>query len=428
VHESARSPERPAGTVISSPGGWYDAGDYNKYIVNSAFAVYFMLMAYENCPSCFPDSASNIPESGNGKSDLIDEVRYNLDWMLTMQDPADGGIYHKLTSKKFSGMVMPNEDHAKRYVVQKSTAAALDFAAVSAYAARLLKDTDPDYASILLAAAKKAWQWAIDNPALAYRQPKDIHTGTYARRGDNLDDEWSWARVEMYLSSGEEAYLAGWKPKTKTAGVPNWANVVSLGWLPLINARETPESLRKVAQQHMMQTAETILAAAQQGYRVSIGGYHNKNVAGQAGSDWVWGSNSVAAVHSVVLIHAYRMTSDPRYLNVAVANLDYLLGRNPTGYSYLTGLGARHTMNPHSRPSTADGVVEPVPGLLAGGPHNDHQDRDVCDYDYTHKAPAKSYYDHVCSYATNEHAINWNAALVAAAYLTHFELENLRVK
>src|SRR5207253_3073778 len=74
VHASAASPGRPEGTVISAPKGWYDAGDYNKYIVNSGITVYTMLAAWEHYPALFKDGQLNIPESGNGLPDLLDEV------------------------------------------------------------------------------------------------------------------------------------------------------------------------------------------------------------------------------------------------------------------------------------------------------------------------------------------------------------------
>ena len=129
VHPSAASESRPAGTVISSPWGWYDAGDYNKYIVNSAFSIGIMLDSYEMNKAKFDAIKVNIPESNNQTTDLLDELMYNLKWMLTMQDPADGGVYHKLTTPNFEGFIMPTDCKQQRYVVQKSTTATLDFAA-----------------------------------------------------------------------------------------------------------------------------------------------------------------------------------------------------------------------------------------------------------------------------------------------------------
>ncbi len=119
IHSSAVSASRPEGTVISSPGGWYDAGDYNKYIVNSGITMGTLLSAYEDFPAYFDTLDTHIPESNDQVPDVLNEALYNLRWMLTMQDPADGGVYHKLTNAAFDGMVMPGITTLPRYVVQK---------------------------------------------------------------------------------------------------------------------------------------------------------------------------------------------------------------------------------------------------------------------------------------------------------------------
>jgi hypothetical protein len=155
VHASAVSPGRPEGTIISSPGGWYDAGDYNKYIVNSAYSIAIMLMSYEQNREYFDQLAVNIPESGNRTADLLDEIMFNMKWLLTMQDPNDGGVYHKLTTPNFEGFVMPTDCHQPRYVVAKSVTATLDFAAVMAQMARLLKG-NRDYSDFVAQAAGAA--------------------------------------------------------------------------------------------------------------------------------------------------------------------------------------------------------------------------------------------------------------------------------
>jgi endoglucanase len=129
-------------------------------------------------------------------------------------------------------------------------------------------------------------------------------------------------------------------------------------------------------------------------------------------SDFTWGSNAVAANQGLILVQAYRLTRDTSYLRAAVANLDYIMGRNPTGYSFVTGVGTKTPMFPHHRPSHADTIVAPVPGLLVGGPNPGQQDHCA---GYPSSLPALSYLDAQCSYASNEIAINWNAPI---AYLS----------
>jgi endoglucanase len=131
---------------------------------------------------------------------------------------------------------------------------------------------------------------------------------------------------------------------------------------------------------------------------------------GQSKRDFIWGSNSVAANQGVLLVNAYLLSGDRKYIDGALTNADYILGRNATGYCFITGLGSKSTMHPHHRQSVADGVDDPVPGLLAGGPNPGRQDHT----EYAFTEPETAYNDNSGAYASNEIAINWNAP---AAYL-----------
>ena len=145
-----------------------------------------------------------------------------------------------------------------------------------------------------------------------------------------------------------------------------------------------------------------------------------QTVMGQSARDFNWGSNSNAANQGILLVKAYLISGDKKYIHHALSNVDYILGRNATGYCFVTGLGSKPPMNPHHRQSVSDGIVEPVPGLLVGGPNPGMQDKCV----YQFKEPETAYLDQSCSYASNEIAINWNAPLV---YLTN-AIEALKYK
>src|SRR5690606_7618167 len=239
IHPSAASPGRPAGSVISAPGGWYDAGDYNKYIVNSGITTHTLLAAWEDFPQQFRGRDIGIPESGDEVPDLLDEAWWNLRWMLAMQDPGDGGVYHKLTNLRFDGEVMPEAARERRYVVQKSTAAALDFAAVMAQAARVYAPFEsrfPGMPARMRGAAIYAWDWAQANPDAVYRQPEDVSTGAYGDR--KLDDEFAWAAAELFVLTGEARYLRAFEHHAGEPGVPSWSDVGGLAWATLARHRE----------------------------------------------------------------------------------------------------------------------------------------------------------------------------------------------
>ncbi len=405
VHASAASAARPAGTVIAAGKGWYDAGDYNKYLPSSGIATYTLLAAHEHFPAWFARQEVGIPESGNGVPDVIDEAMWNLEWMLAMQDPADGGVYHKLTNLSFDAMVMPHAAmKAPRYVVAKSTSAALNFAATMAAASRVLAPYGkqwPGMSARMLAAAESAWRWARANPSVHFRNPSDVVTGEY---GDvRLDDEFAWAAAELYISTGNDSYYQAMQPETVSATYPAWDDVRGLAWMSLAHhrARLTPLADRALIASRIEDLAARL---AQEwrgaGYRVPM-----------KAQDFVWGSNAVMLNQAMMLLQAYRLSAKPDHLAAAQSALDYVLGRNALGRSLVTGFGARPPLHPHHRPSQADAVDAPVPGFLTGGPHPGQQDKAECP-PYPDSRPALSYLDHVCSYASNEVAINWNAPLV----------------
>ncbi|MES2673186.1 MAG: glycoside hydrolase family 9 protein [Pseudomonadota bacterium] len=406
VHPSAASILRPEGTVISSPKGWYDAGDYNKYIVNSGISTYTMLAAFEHFPDYYKAQNLNIPESGDAVPDLLNEVMWNIEWMLTMQDPNDGGVYHKLTDKKFSGMVMPDQANTQRYVVQKSTAATLNFAAVMATASRVFTNYESSYPGLsakMLLASKKAWVWAKANPNVVYKQPEDVKTGEY---GDAiLADEFAWAAAELYITTKSDGYYVAMNPAQISNTVPAWAEVNGLAWISLAHHRK---QLTAVADQQLIASRIDGLAGnLLKKWQASAYGVSMET------GDFIWGSNAVAANQAMMLIQGYRMNGNGQYLDAAQSLLDYLLGRNPTDYSYVTGYGDNPALFIHHRPAAADGIEASIPGFLAGGPQPGLQDKKDCGaVVYPSTIPAKAYLDHECSFASNEIAINWNAPLV----------------
>ena len=414
IHPSAASDKRPAGTVISTPGGWYDAGDYNKYIVNSGITMGTLLSAYEDYPAYFKALKTNIPETGNGVPDVLNEALYNLRWMFTMQDPNDGGVYNKCTNAAFDGMVMPGVTTLPRYVVQKGTAATLDFVAVMAQSARIFaahKKQLPGLSDSCLKAASYAWEWSQKNAAIEYNQTNinrmnfkpPISTGGYGDK--NFSDEWLWASAEMYVTTKDENYYKLIARNVNTPlTLPSWSNVFALAFYTL--ARN--ENIVAAAHAGDIQTIKNAIVKFADTYLQHINENAFHTVMGQSIKDFNWGSNSNAANQGILLLNAYRILKNQKYVDAALTNADYILGRNATGYCFVTGFGTKSTMRPHHRPSIADGIEAPVPGLLAGGPNPGKQDS--CKYEFLE--PETAYSDTDCSYASNEIAINWNAPLV----------------
>jgi len=417
VHASAVSQWRPEGSIVSSPRGWYDAGDYNKYIVNSGISTYTLLSLYEDFPDYMKTVKLNIPESGNSIPDLLNETLWNLRWMLTMQDSIDGGVYHKLTNAAFDKMEMPDKATEPRYVIQKSTAATLDFTAVMAQSARVFRQYEvqlPGFADSCREAALKAWEWAQANPRVIYNKyllnanfsPK-ITTGDY---GDTeVRDEFIRAASELFVTLKNLKYINDINviPDDKMP-LPSWSQVRLLGYYTIARnsgriASTGYKNTAEIKKRIVNYANELIKDVDKTAYRAVM--YKKR-------ANFIWGSNSVAANQGIALIQAYKLTGDKKYLKYALNNLDYILGRNGTGYSFVTGYGSKTPMHPHHRPSVADGIVDPVPGLIVGGPNPGDEDR----IPLPSFIPDEAYTDNDQAYASNEVAINWNSPM---AYLAN---------
>lgn len=396
IHSSAASKSRKEGQVFSSPKGWYDAGDYGKYIVNAGISTYQLMLLYEQFFDYFDSLNLNIPESENKIPDLLDEIKWEMDWVLTMQDPGDGGVYHKLTGKIFIGDLVPCDADEERYFIGKSVTASFDFAAICAVAYRLYKKFNQEFADSCLKAAKLAYQWGLENPKAYFKDnPPDIVTGKY--EDYDARDECQWASYELFIATNDSDYCDTSRVKKNNFGVPGWQNVGTLGYYSMALVKKDSLAISKV-----LSIADVLINKI------------NKSPILISTSIFDWGSNSLAANEGMAMLVAFLVSRDYKYLEGAIHSLDYLLGKNGTGYCFVTGFGVRSPMNPHYRPSTTDGVIEPVPGFLVGGPNGRAVTSECSGAQYS-KYPAKAWVDLSCSYSTNEVAINWNAPI---AFLT----------
>lgn len=402
IHPSAASVSRPAGTLVSASRGWYDAGDYGKYVPTATFATWMLLAMYEGASGQYDILALNIPETSNTVPDILDETLWSLRWLLTMQDPGEGFVCHKLTTSRQPGKIMPDEDHHTRLMIGKSTAATLGFAAVMAQASRIMRRWEPSLADSCLHAALAAWRWGRENPSISFDNPPEIETGPCLDY--YFEDEMAWAAAELWITTREDSFYHAGKFAAQTFDdAPTRRNVGPLAWMALLAqpVRLIVREDEQIILQKMAQIANRFRdhALNESPYGVPIGGGEN---------DFIWGSNGNLASRGVLLMYMARKTGDQSYAAAAIAALDYILGRNATGYCFVTGVGSHSPGDIHHRISRSDGVAAPVPGLMAGGPQNE-LNRDGCVY--PDSLPATTYLDDFCSFTTNEVTINWNAPL-----------------
>ena len=394
-------------------GGWHDAGDYGRYVVNSGISTGMLLWAWEIYGSKLKDISLKIPESGNGTPDILNEARWNLEWMLKMQDD-DGGVWHKQTSEHFSGFVAPQDDKLPSEVIGtgtapfKSTCATADLAAVAAIAGRVYKPFDAAFAAQSLQAARRAFAWTEANPNVTFRNPPGVTTGGY---GDsNCSDERLWAAAELSRTTGEASYssyflahYADFIPGLDSPPAEGWGSVASMGlWTYALSHQNGDDSGANSAIRQ--RTLGAALAVVE---RTRANPYRNS----MKTKDYIWGSNSVAAGYGIYLLIANMFEPDPALVDTARDNLHYLLGRNTFSLSWVTGIGEHAFQHPHHRPSGSSNLPAPWPGLLSGGPNSGRGDA-VLRALPKDLPPAKVYADQLASYASNEIAINWQASLV----------------
>jgi endoglucanase len=394
--------------------GWHDAGDYGRYIVNSGIATATLLWAFELWgKGGIQDVSLHLPESGNGIPDLLNEIRWNLDWMLGMQD-ADGGVWHKQTSAHFCGFISPDKDDLPSLVIGagkrpfKTSCATGDFGAVMAIAARVFSPYDHDYANRCLVAARKAWQWLGTNEEVLFRNPTGITTGEY---GDvRCSDEQLWAAAELARTTGElpfdSYFIKHYKEFLDGISAdepPSNSDMSAFAlWTYALGEGRNEAVVQEIKSRSIAAALSITKRTESHGYRISM---TTKN--------YIWGSNGVAANYSLQLLIANRFQRNRRFVQAAAGNVHYLLGRNPFSLSYVTQLGSNPVRHIHHRPSAAANLSAPWPGLLSGGPNAKRDDPELQLLPAT-TPPARTFLDRQNSYGSNEVAINWNAALVFA--------------
>ena len=364
------SSDLPVGTQIPISGGWFDAGDYGRYVPTAAVALNVLLTAYEIYPDKFNDGLLNIPESTNGIPDILDEARIELEWLLQMQAP-DGGVYFKVTTAAYAG-TMPVMDTAIRYIAEKTTFSTGQFAAVLAAAHRVYNAFDSAFADTCLVRAEKAWQFLTTHPT-------EIPVGGFTNNGyggggeygdpGGDADERAWAAAELYKSTGDTSYHSafeyfwlqhspdwGWNEFQHHQQRASWACCTTTFPTDSNHVNSYVDLLELGIDNYHIPRADSNI------YRCS---YRSDVI------PWIgWGSYAQSTRYSWIFIKGHHLLGKAHYLDYARLNFDTQLGNNPMNRSYITGLGYNQPKDPTHIPSIHDSVENPVPGLPVFGPHS----------------------------------------------------------
>ncbi|WP_051252851.1 glycoside hydrolase family 9 protein [Ferrimonas kyonanensis] len=381
----------PQGHYLDASGGWYDAGDYGKYLATTTITAARLLDAGQQAESRDPLLAQA----------LIQEAQIGLDWLLKMQR-IDGAFYRKVGGASWPELVPPHQDRQPRYIYGVSTPDSAKASAVLAQAARQLMPAQPELGQRYLAAAESGWRWLQSQP----QQRIDWHPGDDGGSGPYIYNQWDqqpslqhdrddrfWAAAELFLTTGQADYLEyASQHLPTTIDLFEWKDPSVMGVIHLLaSSRAAP--LHALLSERLLQRCRQLKTQAEASeFRI-------------ANQRFIWGSNKMVAEQGILLAQCASLSGDRRYRQLAWHQWHYLMGLNPFNQSFVTGLGARPVRNLHHIWARAAKVSPP--GMMVGGPNEDSQ---------ASIAPKGqgmlSYVDDARDYSVNEFAIDYNAAAI----------------
>ena len=467
-----------ASSTLDASGGWYKADDHSKNMTEGGITLWTLQNMYERASYSqdgikkFADGSGTviIPESGNKYPDILDECRYELDFMSRMKVQPDektwgkysGMYYHSITDSRWRSLTdrpdyIGYEDI--RIIKPPTFAATLNYAACAAQGARLWKPYDAEYANELLESAKEAYQAYKVNfykakadeyyNRVSFYAPQTLWNGTNYGTDSEVSADAYWAACELYITSKEiedkdaDAYLADlseykdafkFSPRIYSESnndfdysytLFNCESSAAAGSMSLLMHNylltdEQTEMLKKT----LRETADEFIEEEEsQGYGIPYkydAGYFDPN--GRDATIYYFGfeynSNGRALNNMIAMAYAYDITGDDKYLNGVARGMDYILGNNPLSYSFVSGYGSYCTKNPSheywqyeidkSLPQAPDGVI--VSGPTAKSIDSYAKAMGI-GYGNPDDPSERFYADSVESWSTNEASLSNNASL-----------------
>lgn len=377
--------------TVSSGKGWFDAGDSGKYVNVGSTAVSALLWAYEMFPAQFTDNMLNIPESGNGIPDLLDEARWELEWILTMQDAESGGFYPRIQGDAGERKIMDLNG-----CTTDDTACAVGVLS-EAYLA--YRDIDPDFAAECLAAAKRGW-------AFLEAHPENI-TGydVYVVSDDTADRLWAAGALWRVTGSTacrdyfvkncvtlsrkfEDSYTMGnrWGDNWQTGC---WHYLLSDGQEEIVTAWLTRE----------FHTWHEVILTTKWENNIWGVPLHKGNYFRGITAEICNMAMGLSVTDAVLGI------DDSRTAECAASSLSWILGANPMGLSLVTGCGDNSIRTIYSQIYENDGIEAVPPGYMPQGPNYTAM-KTICRF------AAKCYMESSNDWVTNEHTVYSNGVLV----------------
>ena len=411
-------------TTKNLSGGWHDAGDYNKYVNYSYVALHNLLFAYQETPSVFGDNL-NIPESQNGVPDILDEIKYELDWLVKMQQN-DGSVLSKVAVIDFSDASPPNNDAANRYYGAASTSSTLTVASVFAHAYVVFKDipTYATYAQSLKTKAELAWTWAANNPSV-------IFTNTGFQSSNPEIDSYERAAVKtcaaamLFAATANTIYKTYFETNYTTLHPYVWSYFYTFEGtygdilLYYANLQNTTPSVSSNIRNHFSESTNS-----NGDFFINYNSKADAYRAFMKDEDYVWGNNQHKALLGVMyenmIKYNIKPVNDTEYRTQSLDYLHFLHGVNPLNYVMISNtgnIGASKPVMQIYHAWTGDGTPldnNPIPGLMTGGYNKNYSGNN----NYFNNQPIlKHYLDWNTSYPENSWEITEPSISYQSAYI-----------
>ncbi|MDB6031720.1 MAG: hypothetical protein JWM16_2058 [Verrucomicrobiales bacterium] len=336
---------------IDVSGGHHDAGDYSKYTINSAGLVHFLVFAADVFPGAGTLDNLGLPESGDGKSDVLQEAKWESDFLAKMQD-LDGGFYFLVypRNRRYENNVPPDKGDPQIVWPKNTASTAAAVAALAQCASSpLFKKQFPEAAVTYMEKAKKGWAF-LEKASQEHGSDGSYQKLTHYGNEFRHDDEIAWAACELYLATGEAAYHHKLKEMLNPSKSKKW------GWLRLYEAYG--RAIRSYAfasktgrvkagdldLRLLRQCEDEIIAAANDQLRRSKESAYSISFPSETkrtrSAGWFFASDCEFDLATAMQLD-FPSLKDPRqqYMDALLGNLSYEAGCNPVNVSFITGLG-----------------------------------------------------------------------------------------
>ncbi len=369
-------------------GGWHDAGDYNKYVTFTFEALNHLLLAYKEKPDVWSDN-SNVPESGNGIPDIVDEIKFELDWLLKMQQ-ANGSVLSVVGTANFGTASPPSADANQRLYGPATTGATFTAACVFAQASHILKSIPSlsSYCTTLQTAAINAYSWGVANPSVTFYNGGVIAAGENEQSAYEVTARKFDAAVYLYACTGSATY--------KTYVDANYGNIHPQTWYYWYQFEMAHADALLYYAKLTGANLPTASVAADiiNSYTTSISGNNGQSLPAYTNNkgsyrmfmnsyDYSWNSHNFIANNALIMYNAITYNINPAnhvsYKNAALGHLNYYHGVNPQALTYLTdvtNIGADNCITEIYHGWFKDGsawdktgvsLYGPAKGFLTGG-------------------------------------------------------------